>query len=61
MLLPEVDFAALGTALGARGERVRKLADLDVLGEWVDGGAEGVLVLDIAVSRTIAADFFREH
>ena len=59
MLLAEVDFAALGAALGARSARVRRLADLQVLQEWTQAGARGVLVLDVAVSRTIAADFFR--
>ena len=57
MLLEDVDFAALGQALGAGGRRVTRLAELDVVGEWVRDGARGVLVVDVAVTRTVAADF----
>ena len=57
MLLDDVDFAALGRALGAGGHRVTRLAGLDVVGEWVRAGAQGVLVVDVAVTRTLAADF----
>lgn len=59
MLLDEVDFAALGRALGAEGHRVRRLADLDVLEQWVGAGARGALVLDVVVSREVVADFLR--
>lgn len=59
MLLEEVDFAALGRALGAQGQRVTHLADLDVLGQWVEAGARGVLVLDLVVSRMVVADFLK--
>ena len=57
MLLEEADFAALGRAMGAAGHRITRLADLDVLEDWVQRGARGVLVLDVAVTRTVAADF----
>lgn len=59
MLLEEVDFAALTRPFGAEGHRVTRLADLDVLADWVQAGARGVLVLDVAVTRTVAADFLR--
>lgn len=61
MLLEEVDFAALGQALGAQGNRVTRLADLEVLADWVGAGASGVLVLDVAVSRAVVADFIARH
>ena len=61
MLLDDVDFAALGRALGAGGKRVTRLAELDVVGEWARAGAQGVLVVDVAVSRTVVADFLRGH
>lgn len=61
MLLEELDFAALGAAMGAQGHRVTRLDKLDVLEEWVAAGARGVLVLDIAVSRAVPADFLRDH
>lgn len=59
MLLEEVDFASLTRPFGAEGHRVTRLADLDVLADWVQAGARGVLVLDVAVTRTVAADFLR--
>ncbi len=61
MLLEELDFAALGQALGAGGRRVTRLAELDVVGEWGRDGARGVLVVDVAVSRTVVADFITGH
>ena len=61
MLLDDVDFAALGRALGAGGHRVTRLADLDVVGEWTRDGARGVLVVDVLVTRTVPADFLRRH
>ena len=61
MLLEEVNFAALGQALGAGGRRVTRLAELDVVGEWARDGARGVLVVDVAVTRTVAADFLQRH
>ncbi|YCK79967.1 thiamine pyrophosphate-binding protein (plasmid) [Arthrobacter sp. D3-18] len=60
MLIDEVDFAAVGRALGAQGIKAQSLADLDFLREWVAAGANGVFVLDIPVSQTIVADYMRE-
>src|SRR5690606_5950752 len=34
MLIPEVDFAGVASALGAQGVRVSQLADLDALESW---------------------------
>lgn len=57
MLIPEVDFAGVGRALGASGAVVRTLGDLRALEEW-DG--TGVLVLDCRVSRSVVAPYLRE-
>lgn len=60
MLIPEVDFAGVASALGARGVAVRSLADLDALGEWVSSGSRGTILLDCRVSRSVVAEYQRE-
>lgn len=60
MLIPRVDFAAVATAMGARGVRVERLEDLDALGEWTADGARGTILLDCRVSRGVVADYQRE-
>ncbi|WP_125100258.1 thiamine pyrophosphate-binding protein [Leucobacter chromiireducens] len=60
MLIPDVDFAALGSALGAQGVRVASLSDLDALAEWTAAGATGTILLDCRVSRSVVAEYQRE-
>ena len=60
MLIPDVDFAGVSAALGAQGVQVRTLADLDALGEWTAAGAQGTIVLDCRVSRSVVAEYQRE-
>ncbi|NKX53000.1 thiamine pyrophosphate-binding protein [Arthrobacter mobilis] len=60
MYIEEVDFAALGRALGAEGVKARSLADLDALRAWVDAGARGTFVLDLPVSREVVAEYMQE-
>ncbi|MHA7268448.1 thiamine pyrophosphate-binding protein [Arthrobacter sp. HLT1-20] len=60
MQIDEVDFAALGKALGASGTKMRSLADLDQLRSWLDDGARGLFVLDVAVSQTVVAEYMQE-
>ncbi|MDA3147314.1 thiamine pyrophosphate-binding protein [Leucobacter sp. UCMA 4100] len=60
MLIPDVDFAALGEAFGAEGVRVETLADLDALERWREAGARGAIVLDCRVSRSVVAPYQRE-
>lgn len=60
MLIDEVDFAAIGRALGAEGVKVRSLDDLQALHEWLDRGGRGTFVLDLPVSRSVVADYMRE-
>ena len=57
MLIPEVDFAGVGRALGASGASVRTLDDLVALEEW---NGQGVLVLDCHISRSVIAPYLRE-
>jgi len=62
MLIPEVDFAALGEAVGAEGVVVRTIADLDRLGTWAaePPGTRRFLVLDCRISPDIVAPYQQE-
>ncbi|MES1169628.1 MAG: thiamine pyrophosphate-dependent enzyme, partial [Leifsonia sp.] len=62
MLIPEVDFAALGEAVGAEGVVVRTLGDLDRLASWAAEpvGARRFLVLDCRISGEIVAPYQQE-
>jgi len=62
MLIPEVDFAALGEAVGAEGVVVRTIADLDRLGSWAAEPAESrrFLMLDCRISGEIVAPYQQE-
>ena len=60
MLIPDVDFAGVAQALGATGVAVRSLDDLDALGDWVEAGARGTILLDCRVSRSVVAEYQRE-
>lgn len=60
MRIPEVDFAALGAAVGCRSAVIRTLDDLDVVGEFVDSDAQGLLVLDCRVSGDVVAPYIAE-
>lgn len=57
MLIDEVDFAAVGRALGAYGAKVKSLADLAVLSDWLATHDQGVFVLDVAISQKVIVEF----
>lgn len=57
MLIDEVDFAALGRAMGADGAKITDLAGLARLEQWLAGHEEGVFVLDVAISQKVVAEF----
>ena len=57
MLIDEVDFSAIGRALGTAGHKARTLADLDKLKEWLVEGNEGVFVLDVAISQGVVVEW----
>lgn len=60
MLMDEVDFAAVGRALGADGSKAWTLADLGQLQEWLETHHDGVYVLDVAISQKVVAEFMAE-
>lgn len=60
MLIDEVDFAAVGRALGAQGTKAHTLADLGRLQDWLATHQEGVYVLDVAISQKVVAEFMAE-
>ncbi|GGI02379.1 thiamine pyrophosphate-binding protein [Arthrobacter liuii] len=60
MLIDEVDFAAVGRALGANGTKAHTLADLEHLQGWLASNQNGVYVLDVAISRKVVAEFMAE-
>lgn len=57
MRFPEVDFAALAEAIGARGAKIRALDDLDRVATWLEDGAQGVFIADVAISPEVVADW----
>jgi thiamine pyrophosphate-dependent acetolactate synthase large subunit-like protein len=57
MLIDEVDFSAIGRALGATGNKARTLADLQPLQEWLAEDNDGVYVLDVAISQGIVVEW----
>lgn len=60
MLIPEVNFAHLLSALGARATVIHTLEDLADFRAWVDSQETGTYVLDCRVSREIIALFMQE-
>ncbi|MEV7527285.1 thiamine pyrophosphate-binding protein [Agrococcus sediminis] len=60
MLIDQVDFAALGRAVGAEGAVIEALADLAQLEAWLASGAEGVFVADCRVSQQVVAPYMLE-
>ncbi|MFT4210780.1 MAG: thiamine pyrophosphate-dependent enzyme, partial [Microbacterium sp.] len=62
MLIPEVDFAGLGRAVGAEGVTVRRLADLQRLADWARQPASDrpFLLLDLRISASVVAPYQRE-
>ena len=62
MLIPEVDFAAFGTAVGAEGVVVRTLDDLERLRSWAAENPDErrFLVLDLRISGKVIAPYQQE-
>lgn len=57
MLIDEVDFSAIGRALGAAGHKATTLADLKILEDWLAEHDKGVFVLDVAISREVVVEW----
>lgn len=62
MLIPEVDFAALATGVGAEGVVVRTLDDLERLATWAaePAASRRFLLLDCRISGDIVAPYQQE-
>jgi thiamine pyrophosphate-dependent acetolactate synthase large subunit-like protein len=62
MLIPEVDFAGLGSAVGAEGVVVRAVDDLEALARWTRRPASErpFLLLDLRISGTVVAPYQEE-
>ena len=54
MYLPQMDFAALGQAMGGTGITVDTLEDLDQFKAWLASDTDGVVVVDIKISTEFA-------
>jgi len=57
---PDVDFAALGRAVGLRGLTVRSAADLDALQPWLERAAQPAMLVDAKVVPTVVAEWLEE-
>lgn len=57
---PDVDFAALGRAVGLQGATIRSVDDLRVVSDWVAAGCSPGLVLDAKVVPTVVAEWLEE-
>lgn len=62
MLIPDVDFAGVASALGAQGEVVRRVEDLDALAAWTARPVDErpFLLLDLRVSGAVVAPYWEE-
>ena len=60
MRIPEIDFAGILGALGARFRVVRTLEDLADFQRWAEAGCDGVYALDCRISGDVMAPHMRE-
>ena len=57
---PDVDFAALGRAVGLAGATVRCAADLSAVRDWLTAGDPPGMVVDAKVVPTVVAEWLEE-
>ena len=57
---PDVDFAALGRAVGLHGVTVRTRSDLQAVADWLAAGDPPGMVLDAKVVPTVVAEWLKE-
>lgn len=60
MVIDDVDFAAVGRSLGARGVTVAEMSDFARVTDMLDDDPTGVIVIDVKISREVIADFIAE-
>lgn len=58
-LFPDVDFAAVGRAMGAQGLTVRRLDDLQAVRSWI-ADPQAPIVVDCKLDPRVPADWFVE-
>jgi thiamine pyrophosphate-dependent acetolactate synthase large subunit-like protein len=58
-LLGGIDFAAVATAMGAKGAMVRTTGDLDKVREWIES-PKGVMVADCKVNPGVEGEYLKE-
>jgi thiamine pyrophosphate-dependent acetolactate synthase large subunit-like protein len=58
-LLGGIDFAAIATAMGAKGLAVRNNSDLKRLKEWLED-PDGVMVVDWKVNPRVEGEYLKE-
>jgi thiamine pyrophosphate-dependent acetolactate synthase large subunit-like protein len=57
---PDVDFAALGRAVGLHGVTVRTRSDLQAVADWLIAGDPPGMLVDAKVVPTVVADWLEE-
>lgn len=60
MEIDQVDFRKFAEGFGATGLLAETLDDLNAVARWVQNGAQGTLVVDLRISRTIVAPYILE-
>ncbi len=60
MVIDDIDFAAVGRSLGARGVTVAEMSDFERVRKMLAEDDSGVLVIDVKISREVIADFIAE-
>ncbi|MFJ6280593.1 thiamine pyrophosphate-binding protein [Arthrobacter subterraneus] len=60
MVFDEVNFAAVGAALGARSLTVTDLAQLDEVSEWIASEEPGAFLVDVKISPSFVAEYVTE-
>lgn len=57
MKFTEMNFAGIAKAAGGDGVKVHTLDDLSAVREWLERGARGLFVADVAISKEVIADW----
>lgn len=60
MEIEAVDFSLIAQGMRAQGVQIRTLADMAKIQSWVDEGAEGTMLIDLQISRTVIAPYILE-
>ncbi len=58
-LLGEKDFAAIATAMGAKGVVIRSIGDLERVKEWIEAPT-GTMVVDCKLNPSVEGEYLKE-